>query len=289
MTPAVVSIVHFTPVYHARVDVTGCPVVILCGGKGTRLREETEYKPKPMVEVGGTPILWHVMRNFALSGFRDFVICLGYRGQMIREYFLHYRASGQDFTVTLGTDSAVAYHDAADELEGCRVTLVDTGQETMTGGRVSRVAPYLTGERFIVSYGDGVSNLDAAALFAFHCSHGRQATVTAVRATSRFGVLELADDAVTSFSEKPRLDEWISAGYFVFERAVLDRIGGDESVLEREPVQSLARDGELKAFKHQGFWQPMDTYREYEILNGLWDSGHPPWLVPVSLATPRVG
>ena len=264
-------------------------MVILCGGKGTRLREETEYKPKPMVEIGGKPILWHVMRSFAVAGFREFVICLGYRGQMIREYFVHYRASGQDFTVILGTDSGVDYHDAADELEGCRITLVDTGQETATGGRVARVAPYLTADRFVLSYGDGLANLDAGALLAFHRSHRRQATVTAVHAVSRFGVLELAGDAVTSFSEKPRLDEWISAGFFVFERSVLDRLGGDDCVLEREPVQSLAHEDELRAFRHRGFWQPMDTYREYELLNDLWESGEPPWLVPLPLATPRAG
>jgi glucose-1-phosphate cytidylyltransferase len=242
-----------------------------------------------MVDVGGKPILWHVMRNFAVSGFREFVICLGYRGQLIREYFLHYRASGQDFTVTLGTDATVVYHDAGDELEGCSITLVDTGQETSTGGRVARVAPYLSADRFIVSYGDGVSNLDAAALYDFHRSHGHLATVTAVRATSRFGVLGLADDVVLSFSEKPLLDEWISAGYFVFERSVLDRLGGDECVLEREPVQSLAREHELRAFRHRGFWQPMDTYREYELLNDHWHSGRPPWLEPRAVTTPRDG
>jgi glucose-1-phosphate cytidylyltransferase len=263
--------------------------VILCGGKGTRLREETEYKPKPMVEVGGKPILWHVMRSFAASGFREFVICLGYRGEMIREYFLHYRAMSRDVSVSLGADSAVVHHGGSDELEGCRVTLVDTGQETATGGRVARVAPYLTDDRFIVSYGDAVSNLDAGGLFGFHRSHGRLATVTAVQATSRFGVLEFEGDAVASFSEKPRLDDWISAGYFVFERPVLDLFTDDDCMLEREPMQTLTRGDELRGFRHHGFWQPMDTYREYELLNDLWQRGDPPWLGRPAPAESRVG
>ena len=253
-----------------------CPVVILCGGKGARLREETEYKPKPMVEIGGRPILWHVIRNFALQGFRDFVICLGYRGDMIREYFLHYRAMSQDFTLQLGGSSDARYGDLGDELEGCNVTLVDTGEETGTGGRLKRVAPYLRDERFLVSYGDGVANLNAAGLLDFHRTHGRLATVTAVRAISRFGVLELAGDSVTSFSEKPLLDDWISAGFFVFERAFLERIG-DDGMFERDPLPQLAHEGELRAFKHEGFWQPMDTYREYQLLNDLWASGKAPW------------
>ena len=257
-----------------------CPVVILCGGKGTRLREETEYKPKPMVSVGGRPILWHVMRNFAAHGFRDFVICLGYRGELIREYFLHYRAMSHDLTLVLAADGEVGYRHGPDDLAGCRVTLVDTGQETATGGRVLRVAPYLTADRFIVSYGDAAANVDADALLEFHRGHGCLAKVTAVRPTSRFGVLELEGDVVNSFMEKPRLDDWINAGYFVFERAVLPRIRGDDTTLEHEPLQSLARDDELRAFRHEGFWQPMDTYREYELLNDLWDAGDPPWMRP---------
>ena len=264
-----------------------CPIVILCGGKGARLREETEYKPKPMVEIGGTPILRHVMRGFALHGFRDFVLCLGYRGELIRDYFLNYRAMSQDVSVSLGSDPAVSYSGADDELVGCRVTLVDTGQETLTGGRVSRVAPYLTGDRFIVSYGDAVANLDVSALHSFHVGHGSLATVTAVRAPSRFGVLELEGDVAVSFSEKPQLDDWISAGYLVFERKVLERIGGDDCPLEGEPMRGLARDGELGAFRHEGFWQPMDTYREYEFLNDLWQRGDPPWLKPAPVADMR--
>jgi len=271
------------------VDDTRCPVVILCGGKGARLREETEYKPKPMVEVGGKPILWHVMRSFAIHGFKEFVICLGYRGELIRAYFLHYRAMSQDVTLPLGPEDTVVHRSVGDELAGCRVTLVDTGQETATGGRVSRVATYLDSDRFIVAYGDAAANLDAASLLAFHRSHGRLATVTAVRASSRFGVLELEGDTVARFSEKPRLDDWISAGYFVFERSVLDSFAGDDCMLEQEPLRDLARRNELMAFRHQGFWQPMDTYREYELLNDLWRSGDPPWIRPPAPGEPRVG
>lgn len=262
-------------------DATGCPVVILCGGRGTRLREETEYKPKPMVEVGGKPILWHVMRAFARGGFREFIVCLGYRGEMIREYFVNYRAMNSDFTVGLDGDPAVRYHGEADELDGCGVTLVDTGQETATGGRVTRASKFLTGDRFIVSYGDAVTNLDTASLLEFHLAHGRLGTVTAVRPTSRFGVIDLEGDAVVRFREKPKLDDWISAGYFVLEREVLSRIGGDDCALELEPLAGLAADNELRAFRHEGFWQPMDTFREYELLNDLSRTADPPWLQPV--------
>jgi glucose-1-phosphate cytidylyltransferase len=258
------------------VSTVDCQVVILCGGKGTRLREETEYKPKPMVEVGGRPILWHVMRMFAVNGLRNFVICLGYRGEMIRSYFLNYRAMNQDVTLQLGGSGGAGYGELGDELDGCNVTLVDTGEETGTAGRIARVAPYLGGERFLVSYGDGLANLDVGRLVEFHQSHGRMGTVTAVRAISRFGVLELDETNVTSFSEKPVLDDWISAGFFVFEPAFLKRID-DDGMFEQSPLPQLAREGELRAFKHEGFWQPMDTYREYELLNELWATGDAPW------------
>jgi glucose-1-phosphate cytidylyltransferase len=274
--------------YSRGVDEPRCPVVILCGGKGTRLREETEYKPKPMVEIGGKPILWHVMRSFAANGFREFVICLGYRGELIREYFLHYRTMSQDFTASLDMDPHIVHHGGPEPLDGCKVTLVETGQETATGGRVARAAPYLEGARFIVSYGDAVSNLDTRALLEFHRSHGKLGTVTAVRPTSRFGVLDLEGDTVVRFREKPRLDDWISAGYFVLEQPMLERIGGDDCALEREPLARLAGDGELRAFRHDGFWQPMDTYREYELLNDLWNRGDAPWLQPPLAQESRV-
>jgi glucose-1-phosphate cytidylyltransferase len=255
------------------------PVIILCGGKGTRLREETEYKPKPMVEIGGRPILWHIMRAFANDGFRHFILCLGYRGEMIREYFLHYRAMESDFTVTLGTDTSIRYHAGSTDLDGCEVTLVETGAETLTGGRVKRAARYVEGDRFIVTYGDAVSNVDFAGLCAFHEREERNATATVVSPISRFGVVDLVGENIQSFHEKPKLEGWVNAGYFVFDRPVLDRLnGGDSSVLEEEPLRSLAADGQLSAFRHEGFWQPMDTYREYELLNELWQTGEAPWL-----------
>jgi glucose-1-phosphate cytidylyltransferase len=251
-----------------------CPVVILCGGRGTRLREETEHRPKAMVDVGGNPILWHVMRLFVRHGLREFVICLGYKGELIREYFSSDPAETGDVRLMLPAAGAGG-------LGGCTVTLVDTGQETATGGRVARVSSYLGQDRFALTYGDGVSNVDVQGLLAFHERHGRLATVTAVPAVSRFGVLELDGDDVSSFSEKPQLDDWISAGYFVFRRQVLERLDGDECVLEHGPLQTLAQEGELNAFRHRGFWQPMDTYREYELLNELWRSGAP-WLESMS-------
>ena len=261
------------------------PVVILCGGKGTRLREETEYKPKPMVEIGGRPILWHIIRGFASHGFRHFILCLGYRGEMIKEYFLHYRAMESDFTVGLGADSEIEYHHGTADLDGCRVTLVDTGAETLTGGRVARAAKYVPGERFIVTYGDAVSNVDLAALHGFHEREGRLATATVVNPLSRFGVVDLTNGRIDAFHEKPRLEGWVSAGYFVFERPVLDLLtGGDSCVLEEGPLRSLAANDELAAFQHEGFWQPMDTYREYELLNEIWHTGAAPWVPAVELS-----
>lgn len=252
-------------------------VILLCGGQGTRLREETEYKPKPMVEVGGRPILWHVMRNFAVSGFRHFVLCLGYKGGMIREYFLHYRAMERDFTVSLGVDGQIRYEDAEDELAGCEVTLAETGLETLTGGRVRQAARYAAGPRFIVTYGDAVSDVDVAALLDFHVAHRRTATVTVVNPRSRYGVAELEGERVLSFHEKPELAEWISAGHFVFERSALELLEGEDVMLEQEPLRTLARQDQMMAFRHPGYWQPMDTWREYRLLNDLWDSGDPPW------------
>jgi glucose-1-phosphate cytidylyltransferase len=207
---------------------------------------------------------------------------------MVREYFLHYRAMNQDFTLQLGSSNEASYGRLGDELEGCNVTLVDTGEEMGTGGRIKRVAPYLSDGPFVVSYGDGVANLDASGLLDFHRAHGRPATVTAVRAISRFGVLELDGDDVRSFSEKPLLDDWISAGFFVFERSFLERIGHD-GMFEQDPLPQLAHAGELRAFKHEGFWQPMDTYREYELLNDLWASGEAPWFKQLERIEPGAG
>ena len=255
-------------------------VVILCGGQGTRLREETEYRPKPMVEIGGRPILWHIMKHFAHHGLREFVLCLGYRGKMIKDYFLSYEAMNSDFTVCLGQRNRIAYHGAHEE-QDFQVTLAETGLETMTGGRVKRVERYLDGETFMVTYGDGLSDLDIGRLLSFHHSHGRLATVTAVQPFSRFGVLALdAQSRVVDFAEKPQLSGWASAGFFVFNRKALNYLDADpQCVLEREPLERLARDGELLAYQHDGFFYAMDTYREYLYLNDLWNRNAAPWAI----------
>lgn len=255
-------------------------VVILCGGQGTRLREETEYRPKPLVEVGGRPILWHIMKLYAHYGLDEFVLCLGYRGNMIKEYFLSYEAMNNDFTVCLGQKNQVLYHGAHTE-QDYRVTLADTGLDTMTGARVKRVQRYLDDDTFMVTYGDGISDLNIRDVLDFHRSHGRLATVTTVRPTSRFGILELnADGQVIDFAEKPQLDGWASAGFFVFNRRVLDYLSDEpHCVLEREPLERLAADGQLLAYRHDGFFFAMDTYREYLYLNELWTSGTAPWTV----------
>ena len=255
-------------------------VVILCGGQGTRLREETEYRPKPLVEVGGRPILWHIMKLYAHHGLRDFVLCLGYRGTMIKEYFLNYEAMNNDFTIRLGQRNEIEYHGSHQE-QGFRVTLADTGHDAMTGARVKRVERYLDDDTFLVTYGDGLSDVNIAALLAFHRAHGRLATITTVHPTSRYGQVALSnDDLVYDFVEKPQTEGWASAGFFVFSRRVLDYLSLDPTcVLEREPLQRLARDGQLVAFRHDGFFYAMDTYREYLHLNELWDSGQAPWAV----------
>jgi glucose-1-phosphate cytidylyltransferase len=254
-------------------------VVILCGGQGMRLREETEYRPKPLLEVGGRPILWHIMKIYAHAGFRDFVLCLGYRGQMIKEYFLNYEAMNNDFTICLGRQQQVAYHNAHAE-QDFNVTMADTGLETMTGGRVSIVRKYIDDDNFMVTYGDGLADLDVRAVLDFHMSHGRIATVTSVRPTSRFGILDLSDEGkVRGFVEKPQLDGWANAGFLVFNRRVFDYLSGENCILEREPLERLAREGELMAYRHEGFFYAMDTYREYLYLNDLWTSGRAPWRI----------
>ncbi len=254
--------------------------IILCGGQGTRLREETEYRPKPLVDVGGRPILWHIMKLYAHYSHRDFVLCLGYRGNMIKDYFLNYEAMNSDFTISLGRQSKIDYHDEHREQE-FKVTLADTGLDAMTGARIKRVARYLDDDIFMVTYGDGVSNVDIGALVAFHKSHGRLATVTTVQPHSRFGVLDVdTQGQVTSFTEKPRMSGWASAGFFVFNRKVLDYISDDPAcILEREPIENLCREGQLMAYQHNGFFYAMDTYREYLYLNDLWNAGKAPWKI----------
>jgi glucose-1-phosphate cytidylyltransferase len=254
-------------------------VVILCGGQGTRLREETEYRPKPLVEVGGRPILWHIMKSYAHYGLNDFVLCLGYRGNMIKEYFLNYEAMNNDFTICLGQKSQLHFNGAHKE-QDFRVTLADTGQETMTGGRIKRIEKYVDGDTFLVTYGDGLADVNIAELLAFHKSHGKIATVTTVRPHSRFGILETASDGtVLEFTEKPQLDGWASAGFLVFERKLFEYIETDDCILEREPLERLAAEGQLMAYRHEGFFFAMDTYREYLYLNELWQSGKAPWRV----------
>jgi glucose-1-phosphate cytidylyltransferase len=249
--------------------------VILAGGLGTRLREETEFRPKPMVEIGGKPILWHIMKVFAFHGITDFVICVGYRGNVIKEYFLNYEALNNDFTIHLGNKHDIVYHDTHLESDW-RVTVVDTGLETQTGGRVKRIEPFIDDDTFVVTYGDGLADIDVGALIAFHRGHGRVATVTAVQPTSRFGLLNLDQDArVATFNEKPQTDDWVNGGFFVFERGVFDYLD-DACTLEREPLAALTRAEQLMAYRHTGFWQPMDTHREFTLLNELWER-NPPW------------
>ncbi|WP_372622866.1 glucose-1-phosphate cytidylyltransferase [Falsiroseomonas sp.] len=252
--------------------------VILAGGRGTRLAEETSLRPKPMVEIGGRPILWHIMKIYAAHGVTDFVICLGYKGWQIKEWFLNYRLHSSDIAIDLATGQVELLRPAA---EPWRVTLVDTGEDTMTGGRLKRVAPHLAGEDdFCMTYGDGVADVDVAALVAFHRAHRRLATVTAVAPPGRFGALSRAGARVDAFTEKPPGDGGtINGGFFVLSPRVLERIAGDATLWENEPLTTLAADGELRAYDHRGFWQPMDTLRDRELLERLWASGNAPWRV----------
>jgi glucose-1-phosphate cytidylyltransferase len=250
-------------------------VVILAGGIGTRLAEETETRPKPMVEIGGQPILWHIMMHYAYHGLDEFVIALGYKGEYIKRYFVEYFNLSNNLTVKFA-NGHVKVHEGT--RQDWTVDLVDTGQAAMTGGRIKRLAPYLGEGAFMATYGDGVSDVDLHDLLRFHRSHGRLATLTAVRPPARFGKIQLDGDSVIEFSEKPQIGEgWINGGFFVFERAVLDYIDGDQVDLAREPLERLARDGQLMAYRHQSFWQCMDTIRDKELLNKLCQQGDAPW------------
>jgi len=253
------------------------PVVILCGGLGTRLREETEFKPKPMVEIGGRPILWHIMKIYAHYGFRRFILCLGYKGSIIKDHFLNYEAMSNDFTIHLGQQTKINYQSNHTE-QNFEVTLVETGLHTKTGGRIKGIERFIDTDTFMVTYGDGLANLNISELINFHRSHKKLASLTASRPPSRYGILDLADDGqVLRFREKVQID-WINGGFFVFNRRVFDYLDS-ECVLEQEPLERLAADGELMAFLHKGFWIGMDTFREYEMLNQIWDSGTVPWKV----------
>lgn len=250
--------------------------VILAGGLGTRLSEETVLKPKPMVEIGGKPIIWHIMNIYGAYGFREFMVALGYKGEIIKEYFLNYYLLQSDLTVNLKTGEATARNGAVRDWV---VHLLDTGTNSMTGGRLYRLRDRLNKETFMLTYGDGVCNVDIAKLVDFHKSHGKIATVTAVRPTARFGGMQFDGDKVSDFKEKPQTGEgWINGGFFVFEPEVLSYLDNDDNVLEGKPLENLARDGQLMAYKHEGFWQCMDTIRDKSHLEELWQE-NPPWKV----------
>lgn len=252
--------------------------VLLAGGKGTRLSEETHLRPKPMVEIGGRPILWHIMKIYSHYGINDFIICLGYKGYIIKEYFHNYYLHSADVTIDMGKNT-VEYHN--NRSEPWRVTLVDTGEETMTGGRVKRILPYLDGdERFCLTYGDGVANIDIRALIAFHRRSDADCTMTVVRPPARFGSVVAEHDKIVRFVEKSQADEgFINGGFFVVERRACNFIDGDETVWERGPVEHLTAQGRMAAYRHTGFWQPMDTLRERNQLEAMWEKGQAPWQV----------
>lgn len=250
-------------------------VAILAGGKGSRLAEETEIKPKPMVEIGGHPILWHIMEHYAHYGFGEFVIALGYKGEVIKRFMVDYCSLSSNLTVDL-REGKVDVHDGV--RPDWKVALVDTGQDTMTGGRIKRLAPYLDNKTFMLTWGDGVADVDINRLLEFHRAHGKLATLTAVRPAARYGLLTLDGDCVSKFEEKPQLGEgWINGAYFVLEPGIFDYIDGDETQWEKEPLERLAAEGQLMAYKHTSFWQCMDTLRERHLLESLWKSGKAPW------------
>jgi glucose-1-phosphate cytidylyltransferase len=250
--------------------------VILAGGLGSRISEETEVRPKPMIEIGARPILWHIMKIYAAYGITDFVVCLGYKGYVVKEFFANYYLHACDVTFDLAANAVEVHQSKA---EPWRVTLVDTGDATMTGGRIARVLDYVAGEEFCLTYGDGVADIDVAALIDFHRAQGRIATVTAVQPPGRFGALEIDGARVTGFAEKPHGDGgWINGGFFVLSPEVARYLdGGDAMIWEREPLERLADDGELSVYEHDGFWQPMDTQRDMRQLQALWESGEAPW------------
>ena len=249
--------------------------VILAGGMGTRISEETSVRPKPMVGIGGKPVLWHIMKNYSVHGIHDFIICCGYKGYVIKEYFANYFLHMSDVTFDMQNNKMEVHQQSA---EPWRVTLVDTGEETMTGGRIKRISNYVKNEDFCCTYGDGISDVNVTALLEFHRENGKLATLTATQPPGRFGALKLSGSSILEFQEKPQGDgSWINGGFFVLSPAVLDYIEGDETVWEREPMDKLAREGQIDAFFHSGFWQPMDTLREKQILEKLWVSGKAPW------------
>ena len=257
-------------------------VVIFCGGKGTRLREETEFRPKPMVPIGNHPILWHIMKSYASHGFREFILCLGYKGEIIKDYFRNYLWMASDVTLKLGRHPSVRFHGRHSEEDWC-VTLAETGAETMTAGRLKRIERYLgEDDTFLLTYGDGVGNVDIPASVRFHREHGKLLTLTAVHPPGRFGELGMnPGGAVREFNEKPQTEGgWINGGFFVVSRKVLDGLeDSDQVMFEQEPMRRLTEEDQLRAFQHHGFWQPMDTYQESLLLNRLWSEGRAPWKI----------
>ena len=258
-----------------------CPVVILCGGFGARIHEETEQKPKPMVEIGNKPILWHIMKTYAQYNFKDFILCLGYKGEVIKNYFLNYSALNRDFTVKLGKRDVHFLNDSPES--DWEVTLADTGLEAMTGARIKRIEKYIDTDDFMVTYGDGVADINIDELVSFHQSHGKIGTVTGVHYLSRFGEMVVDDRKVAKFAEKPWTyghEGIINGGFFVFKKDFFKYLwNGDDCTLEKEPLENLAADGELMVYHHKGFWQCLDTFREKQLLNELWDSGQARWRV----------
>ena len=253
-------------------------IAILAGGLGTRLAEETEVRPKPMIEIGGYPIIWHIMKIYAAQGFKDFFLALGYKGEIIKRYFLDYHRLSGDMTINLSDGKAEI--SASQQLEDWKINLIDTGQQSMTGGRIKRLEPFLKNETFMVSYGDGVADVNIRELLEFHRLHGKMATVTAVRPPARFGELLINEDLTTQFSEKPQTHEgWINGGFLVFEPAVLDYLPDDNSILENDALERLANEGQLVAYRHYGFWQCMDTLRDKRQLEEAWRSKNPPWKI----------
>lgn len=254
-------------------------VVILCGGMGTRLREETEYKPKPMVEIGEHPILWHIMKTYSFYGFNEFILCLGYKGDIIKDYFYNYKMRNNDFSINLSTGDIQLHH--SHEISNWNITLSNTGLNSMTGARIKRIEKYIDTDTFMVTYGDGVTDLNISNLLEYHNKHGKIGTVTGVHPPSRYGELKLDGDCVLCFDEKPEDGiAPISGGYFVFNRKIFDYLEDNETcVFEKEPISNLAEDGQLQVYIHKGFWQCMDTYRDYLFLNSLWKSNEAPWKV----------
>ena len=254
-------------------------VVILCGGLGTRLREETEFRPKPMVPVGPRPILWHIMKYYAAMGHKEFILCLGYKGEVIKDYFRNYNWNTSDVTLKLGRNPEIRYHSSHDE-EDWTLTMIDTGQDTMTGGRLKRALAYIQDDTFLLTYGDGLTNSNINQSIEFHQEHGKLATVTAVKPSGRFGELAMDGETITAFREKPEKESsYISGGFFVMNRKIGEYLNGDSCILEREPLENLSKNSQIQAWKHDDFWQCMDTLREQELLTRIWNSGKAPWKI----------